>query len=222
MLEDTSLRKTPQRIDELTRGEHPHLHPEDECYYFADYTSRAGYGHSQANQLVFNFKKPMDRRGFPGWHFKTTAIRQIGDLFAQTLSQSKRELTLVPVPPSKVPEHPDYDNRLLLMLTHVKKTVGQVVDVRELVTQTQNRAAAHESPNRPNVEELIELYRIDELKSAGVRDTVVIVDDVLTNGTSFRAMKTVLSAKFPNSAIIGLYLARTVRERPNFSDIFEI
>jgi predicted amidophosphoribosyltransferase len=222
MLEDTSLRKTPQRIDELTRGEHPHLHPEDECYYFADYTSRAGYGHSQANQLVFNFKKPMDRRAYSDWQFKTTAIRQIGDLFAHTLGQSKKELTLVPVPPSKVPPDPNYDNRLLMMLTHVRKIVGPAVDVRELVTQTQNRAAAHESPNRPSVAELMALYQIDELKTVGVRDRIVIVDDVLTNGTSFRAMKTVLSAKFPDSAIIGLYLARTVRERPNFSDIFEI
>jgi len=41
-----------------------------------------------------------------------------------------------------------------------------------------------------------------------------ILDDVLTAGTHFRAMQTVLSDRFPGVPIIGLFVARRVFQNP--------
>ncbi len=51
----------------------------DECLYLGEYTARKGYQFSDTNNLVFNLKKPMDRRGQPGWHYKRRDIEQAGE-----------------------------------------------------------------------------------------------------------------------------------------------
>ena len=42
-------------IDELTRRDHYYL-DETECVFIGEYTARAGYQHSQTNQLILNLK----------------------------------------------------------------------------------------------------------------------------------------------------------------------
>ena len=42
----TSFPSRFTRIDDLTRGDHNHLLPEDECLFFGDYTARKGWAHS--------------------------------------------------------------------------------------------------------------------------------------------------------------------------------
>lgn len=208
---DASLRKNPLRIDDLTRPDHIRLAPGDICLYFGDYTPRAGYQHSQANQLVFNFKKPMNRKSHPDWHHKANAIRKAASFFSQAYGPFLNELTFVPAPPSKPKGHPDHDNRLVEMLNLVVEPNGSKPEIRELILQPIARLAAHEGDARPTVEQLIEQYQIDESKAGEVRQTIAIVDDVLTNGTTFKAMDTILRTRFPGRQIIGLFLARTVR-----------
>ena len=59
-------------IDDLTRRDHYHLTDADRCFFLGEYTSGAGFGHT--NSLIGNFKKPVDRRGRPEWHYKEQAI----------------------------------------------------------------------------------------------------------------------------------------------------
>jgi predicted amidophosphoribosyltransferase len=40
--------------------------------------------------------------------------------------------------------------------------------------------------------------------------SVAIVDDVLTTGAHFKAMKRILMERFPEARIVGLFLARRV------------
>jgi hypothetical protein len=218
---DTSLRKTPQRIDELTRGDHPHLLVDDVVLYFGDYSPGAGGRHSRANDLIYDFKMPMSKQGDRLWRFKAQKISQAARLVSGYLGPWLNQLTLVPVPPSKSSSHPLHDNRVLSMLRQVQAPNGQSVDVRELIIQVGDRAAAHEgTAPRPTVAELQGIYQIDLSITGNLRSQIVIVDDVLTKGTSFRAMKTILAAQFPATPIVGLFLARTVRERPDFQMIF--
>lgn len=208
---DASLRKNPLRIDDLTRPDHVRLIPSDVCLYFGDYTPRAGYQHSEANQLIFNFKKPMNRKGLPDWHHKTSAIRKAAALFSQSYGPFLDELTFVPAPPSKPHGHVDHDNRLIEMLNLVADSNNSKPHIQELIRQPSARLAAHEGDVRPTIEQLIEQYNIEVGRSRDLRQTIAIVDDVLTNGTTFKAMDTILRASFPNRRIIGLFLARTVR-----------
>lgn len=52
----TSFPSRFTRIDDLTRSDHNHLLPEDECLFFGDYTARKGWAHSATNQLILNYK----------------------------------------------------------------------------------------------------------------------------------------------------------------------
>ena len=49
---------------------------------------------------------------------------------------------------------------------------------------------------------------------------LVIVDDVLTAGTHYRAMEDVLSARFPAALIVGIFIARRVYPDEDEIDIF--
>ena len=68
--------------------------------------------------------------------------------------------------------------------------------------------AAHVRDVRPAPEQVHALYRIDETLTGPVRGIIAVVDDILTTGAHFRAAKSVLSARFPGVAIIGLFIAR--------------
>ena len=88
------------------------------------------------------------------------------------------------------------------------------IDIRELVIQSASLEAAHESNHRPTIEELLAVYEIDESKVQPAPERVAIVDDVLTVGTHFKAMKTVLKKRFPAVSIVGFFVARRILPNP--------
>jgi predicted amidophosphoribosyltransferase len=70
------------------------------------------------------------------------------------------------------------------------------------------------------VEDLLSVYRIDETIALPPPRAIGIIDDVLTAGTHFRAMDTVLRARFPEVPITGMFIARRVF--PSAADDFDI
>ena len=108
------------RIDDLSRPDHYFIEPDDDCLYLGEYNARKGYQFSATNNLIFNLKKPMDRRGQPGWPYKRQAIESAGRQMREALDAlNPRWLsmaTLVPMPPSKVKSDAMYDDRMLQML----------------------------------------------------------------------------------------------------------
>lgn len=69
--------------------------------------------------------------------------------------------------------------------------------VRELVVQTQSTDAVHEG-DRLTPHQLNAIYQIDEsLCGPGDPKYIGVVDDMLTAGAHFRAMKDTLQARFP-------------------------
>ena len=115
-------------------------------------------------------------------------------------------LTFVPIPPSKARDHAEYDDRM----RRICEGIDDEVDVRDLVYQTQSTRASHENDDRVTVDELMEVYAIDEALCDPPPTAIAIVDDVITAGTHFRAMSDTLRARFPNAQIIGLFIARRV------------
>lgn len=208
------------RIDELTRGDHNHLQPEDECLFFGDYTARKGWAHSATNQLILNFKIPAEYKGTGRWPHKQRAIRTVSGLFSGAIGNRFSALTLVPVPPSKLRTDPDYDDRMMDMLRGLTDPAGSTVDVRELVVQTLPMAAAHSSASRPPPEAWENVYAIDETLAAPDPAWIAIMDDLLVTGCRFRAMSNVLKRRFPSARITGLFIARRVPEAIDLSEFF--
>ncbi len=86
-----------------------HIDADDRCYYFMEKESE-GYTKSSANNLMNNFKKPVDRKGKPEWIYKERAIRVfIEDLCGLNFSHP---YTIIPAPTSKPRGHDDWDDRL--------------------------------------------------------------------------------------------------------------
>ena len=200
------------QIDEASRDDHTRLTPDDTCLYIFEYTSHRDYSFSATNNLISNLKKK-PTSGAAVLRHKTKAIETCAADLRATLNPAWLDTaTIVPVPGSKASDHPDFDTRM----ERVARLIRPNLDVRNLVIQDGSTATAHEAGDGPRVtvEELLELYRIDETLTAPAPTSIGILDDVLTAGTHFRAMKTVLAAGFPGIPIIGLFIARRVFPNP--------
>ncbi|GGO62819.1 hypothetical protein SAMN05444398_1295 [Roseovarius pacificus] len=201
-------------IDDHNRGDHYYLTPQDECFYLLEYTSGRDFSFSQANQIISNLKKkPSERFIKGGYHYKAQVIRQASNTLREAIHPDwLQRSTLIPVPGSKCVGHLDYDDRM----EQICRGIQDGLDVRNLVTQTVSTEAAHEAGinPRPTVEELIDLYQIDETLCDPAPTDIGVFDDVLTAGTHFKAMKTVLNRRFPGVRVSGFFIARRVFPTP--------
>lgn len=193
------------KVDELTLPDHHYLDARDICYYAGEYTAGEGHAYSETNQLIHNFKKTVDKRGTAQWQHKERAIVQAANIFRAAI-RADAQVTFVPIPPSKAQSDPLYDDRMLRMLQLVCK--GRYTDIRELVVQTRSSEAAHLSQARPRPDDLAAMYELDERLAETVPSTVFVVDDVLTTGCHFKAVKRVLQQRFPDVPIVGFFIAR--------------
>jgi predicted amidophosphoribosyltransferase len=197
------------RIDETNIQDHSRLRPEDEVYYLFEYTSGRNYAFSATNGLISNLKKPPSRSHLTEYRYKRRAITDCaGGLGGAINHRWLNGATLVPVPPSKARTDPEYDDRITQICRAIPASFA--LDVRELVIQRESTPAAHESDHRPTVRELLQIYGINEACASPAPLRIAIVDDVLTAGTHFRAVHTMLSERFPDTKIVGFFIARRV------------
>jgi predicted amidophosphoribosyltransferase len=201
-----------QKIDEEMRELHWYLTENDTCYFLFEYTSRKGFDYNYTNQFIFNLKKSPARKGLQDYKYKGRAIRTCSSILShpQLFNQDwLKKGTLVPVPPSKSKAHAEYDDRLVQVLNGIARPFP--VDVRELVIQNIDMVPAHLAPDeRLSVEELLDAYSIQEDIADPEPTSILIFDDVLTAGTHYRAMHTILSNRFPLAKIFGTFFARRV------------
>ena len=203
-----------RQIDATNIQDHYRLTAQDDVRFLYEYTAHAGYAHSATNNLISNLKKKPSQSDRPGYHYKAKAIRQAAADLAAVLNPKWLDIaTLVPVPSSKAQGHPDFDDRVTRICNAIRS--APALDVRELVTNTQSHEAAHEGDHRPSVEDLLAAYQIDEgLAQQKPANSIGIVDDVLTAGTHFRAIQILLSGRFPDAKIFGIFIARRTLENP--------
>ena len=216
----TSSNTLPHRftqIDELTRPDHPHLSDEDDCFFLGEYTAYKGFAFSKTNSMILNFKKSVKTRGETQWNYKIDAIRKFAKAFRKALQPDiLGSLTFVPIPPSKAKSDHLYDDRLIKMLHAISPT--QDLDIREIIVQKTSTIAVHESEERPTPAQIEQLYKFKGLQNKPTPEIIAIVDDVLTTGAHFIAVKNILSKHFPQAWIFGLFIARRV---PGTSDLSE-
>lgn len=199
-----------RRIDSTNIGDHYHLTPADECYFLFEYTAQKKYDYSATNNLISNLKKKPGS-SFAELRYKAGAIQQCAGYISAAVNRDRLpDWTIIPIPPSKQKADPAYDDRLV----RVCRLLGapRPLDIRELVVQSQSTSAAHEAApgQRPTVDDLLTLYSIDESCTQPPPKGILLIDDVLTAGTHYRAMHTVLAKRFPGVPIHAMFIARRV------------
>jgi hypothetical protein len=204
------------KIDELTRGDHSFLTDDDSCYHIMVYHPRKGFKHGHENDLMQNFKKPMDRKGRPEWSHKIRAIREIASILGQVLSEYKMKgTTIVPVPPSKTKDDARYDDRLMQVLNLMNEShFDGKLDIRELLILKENYRPSHESKDgeRLRPEDHKENHKIDKKLCDPTPKTIVLFDDMITAGSHYLGLKELLQEKFPAARIVGIFVFRRIPE----------
>jgi hypothetical protein len=195
-------------IDELIISEHWHIDPDDDCYFMWERISGASYLESATNQLIANLQIPMSQRDANPWRFryKAQAVRYAAQALSALIPGDWRaDGCFVPIPPSRIKEDPDHDPRVLAVLHGANPALA---DIRELVLLREN---AESKGKNVSPHERAANYEIDEDQTDPEPEHIIIFDDVLAGASHFKAMKMVLSDRFPDAIVTGLFLARSIR-----------
>lgn len=198
------------RLTKLDNDDYTHLVDDDLCYHYGEYTSGGGFQASVTNQQIWNLKnKPTS--GDAQLYYKGRAIEYWAKMIADTLDLDAvaGNTTFVPMPCSKPDDHADYDDRMLKILNKLRRKCPNL-DVRDLLVQTKFRSSQHEG-GRQTPSQLKKTMAVDQsLLAVPIKRYVVVLDDVITLGSSFNAAKSLL-AEIPGvKQVVGIFLAKTV------------
>lgn len=178
----------------------PYIALDDSCSYFLEKESE-GYSKSDANNIIYNFKKPINRKGMDDWKYKEKAICQLSDM----LNHIKfPKCILIPAPTSNPRNTANWDDRLDQCVDSI--TQQDVVVVKALDVAT-SQTPAHLGGSR-NIESIKKATSLSDLAEYADYDTVVILDDVLTTGAHFKAWKEMILDDNPNiKKVYGVFFA---------------
>jgi hypothetical protein len=181
-----TLHKLTSRL--LLLGEHCYLDSSDECYFLDLYECHCRCGNKP---LIIKLKRRDD-------YAVADAVEQL----ASSLPPEWINHTFVPMPPCY--------GRLSPVRDIVRRL--PVTDVRDLLVQKWGTPSSHDGW-RPNPAERSVLMQLDETQANPKPSAMIIVDDVLTTGSHFRAAKSVARRRWPQLRVIGLFLARVCSRR---------
>lgn len=194
-------------IGDLERPDHWYLTPQDSCAFFGEYTARAGYGHSSTNQLILNLKKKPELAGSPQYVWKGRAISHVAATIRENLKMDALGgLAVVPIPPSKRPGSPGYDDRI----ARIARAIAPGLDVREAIVTAVEREPMHANQNHRDPEELRATLSLVPALTAHAPAQVILLDDVLTTGCTYMVCKGMLQEVWPGAEIFGLFVARRI------------
>ena len=155
-----------QKIDETNIGDHTRILKSDRVIFLREYTAQKGFAFSDTNGLISNLKK----KGDGGYRYKSRAIDQCATEISNGLNPDwLKTACLVPIPPSKCKTDEAFDDRILRICNVIAAKASFAVDVREIIMQADSLRAAHDSNDRPSVEELMANYRFDDALCDNVR-----------------------------------------------------
>src|SRR5690606_32150124 len=114
--------------------------------------------------------------------------------------------TFVAMPGSKTKSHELYDPRNELILDYIK-SVHPDLDAKPILYQKSDRDPQHIGNSRLEPHEIQGMLGIDEdILCYGVKDNIILVDDVFTRGASFVAAKRALLERIKGVSVYGVFL----------------
>ncbi|MCB5288509.1 MAG: hypothetical protein LHW64_12025 [Candidatus Cloacimonetes bacterium] len=194
------------------------LLPDDCIYTSRIYTSgQLHHERNSTNNYVSNFKMGPNQENPRRLYFRDEAI----NIFVRELKEiiSINATTAISwIPTSKNKLDVNYDNRFEIVLKKLltfRKNLTQI----EIFTAKSTREPFHHGAVRdPQI--LKQEWEWCDCDLT-IHERLIVIDDVLTEGTNFRAFSDLVLAKFPNIKIYGVIWA--LAEYPeDFEDFFPI
>lgn len=205
-------------IDETSRGDHWLLAPDDHCLFLGEYLPGRGWRAGAFNNLILDFKRRPSRirassHAAAVREFKECAIETVAGALRRGFGRAAVEtaLTFVPMPTSKRPGDDDYCDRLLRALNRAFE--GWDADIRALLRHNGAMHPDHERcGERLRRADLMRLMELDGTQLVQpLRPVVALFDDVLTSGKHLSVAKARIGERFPDQAVIAVFVARVSR-----------
>lgn len=210
------------KIGARQREQHFHLTPRHRCYYWGEYTPWAyTYGrnaeYSETNMLVADLKVSPELRGTAEWERKLRAIDLVGQAFAKfwRWQELGDQCLLVPIPSSRGRDDPLYDDRMEQVVERIRSHAGTTLDSLRLLESDGSLEASHSAEKRPKLAELVRSLAINQDIVPPIAPRMVFLfDDVLTTGAHFAACCVHIEKLFPETRVVGNFVARSKRPEP--------
>lgn len=150
------------------------------------------------SSLLYNLKKPTDRKGTFEWDYKEKAITKCSEFLNDFPKFKGTKPVIIPMPPSKKKGTIEYDDRLVQIINKVENAIClDIFDVKESVKSTHTQDQAKDLTAIQSNLEISENAQIPNL--------VYVLDDVFTTGAHFKAIKNKILEINPNAQVIGLF-----------------
>lgn len=146
---------------------------------------------------LWNLKKTTDRKGKPEWYYKNEAIAKCSE-FLNNFDFQEKNPTIIPMPPSKKKGTPEYDDRLVQIINRVKK--AKCLDIFDVTESIESTHTQDQSKDLNAIQNNLEISSSEEIP-----DTVYVLDDVITTGSHFKAVKSIILKMNPDARVIGLF-----------------
>ncbi len=181
------------------------LEPDDACYYAREYISGAGWQASVTNSLIFNLKKDVSRRGTPEWRHKENAAYQ----FAKELNYALPDNAAVAfIPTSKCESDPQHDPRWAMVADRLLRQNG-TIHIEEPIIRSKSYRGLHRGDPR-NIRLISQTLSFRGFSNEPP-GTLILIDDIITRGTSFTACKNLILEHHGQMRILGCFWARVIR-----------
>ncbi len=204
----------------LTRYDHElhtrhNLTDEDECYYFIEATD-GGYQESQSNNLLHNFKKPIDYKGQAPWTYRNRAVNNFASKLANITSLQQENLTVIPAPTSKKRDSELFNDRIDATVEKLKEHCPNLIveyafDAKDDVLESHRGG----SRNLDDIRDNIEWLGLNNDPS----EIIIFIDDTLTTGAHFRVCKDMILEHYPEARVIGVFLALYTWKVPPIEEV---
>lgn len=195
-----------REIDDLSRPFY--LDASDYCVYAREHVN-GGYDISESNQMLFNYKKPIFYKNQPQWYYKLHSIA----LFASELNvlSFPKQSVLIPAPTSKPRTSPLYDSRIEDSLNELSKYRPDL-QIQKIIDVTEELRSVHSEGGSRNPSDLIEFLKVEDFSLLERPKRVFLIDDIITSGGHFKAIKTAFNQKYPDIEMIGVFWARHLEQ----------
>jgi hypothetical protein len=195
-------------IDDLTELPPPHLPPEDQCVYARVYRPGQSYGGGPGNQAIYNLKmRPSVKTENPKqWYYRERAVQQFATELFQIVDDGTVVIRALGSKPISHPEYSDAIEQALAVLVRLNHSVR--IEAPVVLTQELPSAKLGGIRNPWSLREYYEWVGFQQ-----VPRSTVIVDDVVTTGGHYRALRDIIAEHHPGIELSGAFWARTVHDR---------